>query len=69
MNNIDISVKLNLIKLDRLEQERLKYYNEKIKYVKEQNYELACKMRDKEQYLIIIIDRMKKIITLNREHK
>ena len=64
-NDKDILTKINLIKIDRLEHERLKYYNEKVKCVKNQNFDLASKMRDKERYLIPMIDRMKKMMKLN----
>lgn len=60
-NDKDILTKINLIKLDRLEHERLRYYNEKVKCVKEQNYSIAAEMRDKERHLLLIIDRIKKI--------
>ena len=64
-DNRDILTKVNLIKLDRLEQQRLKYYNEKVRGIKEQNYVLASNMRDKERYYQSMIDRIKKIMKLN----
>jgi hypothetical protein len=67
INDKDISTKINLIKMDRLEHARLKYYNEKVRYVKEQNYSLAAEMRDKERYFLLMIDRMKKMMKLNNK--
>ena len=64
-NDKDILTKINLIKLDRLEHKRLKYYNEKVKCVKEQNYSIAAEMRDKERHLLLIIDKIKKTMKLN----
>ena len=61
----NILTKINLIKLDRLEHERLKYYNEKLKGIRNQNYAYSSVMRDKERHLLLMIDRMKKIIKLN----
>lgn len=61
----DILTKINLIKLDRLEHNRLKYYNEKVRFVKNQNYASAAEMRDKEIYFSHLIDRMKKMLKLN----
>lgn len=59
-NDKDILIKIKLIKLDRLEQERLKYYNEKVRCVRNQDFALASEMRDKERYYIFMIDKIKK---------
>ena len=64
-NDKEILTKINLIKIDRLEYERLKYYNEKVKGIKDQNYAYAAEMRDNETYLSLMIDRMKKMMKLN----
>lgn len=65
IDNKDILTKINLIKLDRLEQERVKYYNEKVRCVKNQDFALASEMRDKERQFIFMIDRIKKMIKLS----
>lgn len=60
INDKDILVKINRIKIDRLEHNRLECHNNKIKFIKEQNYNMADKMRDKERYLLNVIDKIKK---------
>lgn len=65
MNNTNISTKLYPIRIYRLEQNRIKVKEEKIKCIKAQDYETAGKLRDEERDIIFMIDRLNKLMKLN----
>jgi len=61
----DILYKVLLIKINRLEEKRIKAYNAKIECVKAQNYHNAGEFREIERCLLLEIDKSKKLMELN----
>lgn len=59
--------KLYLIKINRLEQSRIKTKEQKRDCVKAQDYETAIKLRDKEHDIMYMLDRLNELIKLTNK--